>query len=189
MAPMCLIFMGGSSMFLELSDLGWSASASQLPAKALRQSDSGVNRFQLVYSCGTQEPLPSLQARATAVQALLITASALADQPGSVLTKPGVSAWVDAVDPMSLGYNWLAQLGPKALKMWTCQKRVLLLDFCFAGAWIRIQEMSRKGKHHIRHPIDHIRQEMDFGPCLMHAAYRQAWASFLFSGLFLMHEA
>ncbi|KAF5833854.1 hypothetical protein DUNSADRAFT_9691 [Dunaliella salina] len=57
------------------------------------------HRYQLVYACGLQQPLPFLEERAIAIQAVLRSISNLADTGQSVLGKPGVAVWTDASDP------------------------------------------------------------------------------------------
>eukprot|EP00200_Dunaliella_tertiolecta_P017830 CAMPEP_0202416882 /NCGR_PEP_ID=MMETSP1128-20130828/41027_1 /ASSEMBLY_ACC=CAM_ASM_000463 /TAXON_ID=3047 /ORGANISM="Dunaliella tertiolecta, Strain CCMP1320" /LENGTH=211 /DNA_ID=CAMNT_0049024019 /DNA_START=115 /DNA_END=747 /DNA_ORIENTATION=- len=57
------------------------------------------HRYQLVYASGSQRLLPSLEQRAIAIQAMLLSISNMADTRQSVLSKPGMAVWTDAADP------------------------------------------------------------------------------------------
>eukprot|EP00983_Pelagomonas_calceolata_P081828 1155715-Pelagomonas_calceolata.AAC.3 len=68
-------------------------------------NDALCNRYQLVYASGSQRLLPSLEQRAIAIQAMLLSISNMADTRQSVLSKPGMAVWTDAADPSRCGVS------------------------------------------------------------------------------------
>ena len=56
---------------------------------------SHLNRFQLVYACGTSEALPAVNERAIAMQALLHALSDLVDSGRSGLLQNDSAVWIE----------------------------------------------------------------------------------------------